>query len=148
MEIYPKGKMNYKVPKRYYVYGPHDCYRNYYKKENPDSKITTHQYYKVVQLFFSEVLKWMVDTRLSFYMPNGLGRWYILMKKRKTPYLNLHDTIKYGKPIYVLNLHLDGKYPTLKWEEHDSNRYKNKAYTSLQIHKRCKNFVKKLFKPT
>lgn len=79
-------------------------------------------------------------------MPNGLGRWFVDYKKRKSPHIDLYNTLRLKKTIYVLNLHLDGTYPVLKWEDSGNNRYKNKAYTSLAIHSSKKKYVKRKLK--
>lgn len=145
--LYPKAySLNYNPPKRYYVYGPRDCYRNFYKKQHPQSKLTTNNYSWIVYTFFNQMLKYLIRTKLSFYMPNGLGKWSIIYKKRKSPHIDLYNTLRLNKPIYVLNLHINGTYPSLKWEDSGNNRYRNKAYTSLEIHTSKKKYIKRKIK--
>lgn len=138
--LYPNfWDLNYRPAKFYYNYTPIDCKKQFFKG-NPE--ITNNKYLSVVYVFFTYLIPFMLKTGLSFYFPNGMGRLYVRMFERKKPYLNLGDTIRLGKPIYVLNLKWGGKYPQLKWEKTEGH-YKNIKYISLKLDRMYKRVFQK-----
>ena len=117
------GRGKNKIQNAYTLQDMYKAYISKYEEDNP-YYVSYDVYKSITTDYFKKVIDILYDQSFDYKLPNNLGRFQIVKKKRNLEtcminpsQIDWENTVKYGKKIYHVNEHSDGYRYYFMWDK-------------------------------